>query len=247
MTAVESDRMIEPEFESHFLNWQEQRSPASTAAFLTAISPILDNAVKTYGGSSPGPTVKTKAKLIALKAAEGYDPKRAKLRTHLMTHLQGLRRVAAREAQPITVPERVALDAHRAYRSEAELRDRLGRIPSVSELADETGLSLRRLGHVTRSRPVTAEGSLMSAGEGGPEQFNPSVTGSPAGWHEFVYHDLGPIDQVVMEHTLGLHGRPILPKQVIARKLGVSPGAVSQRAARIQALLDRRDELDPFQ
>jgi hypothetical protein len=35
----------------------------------------------------------------------------------------------------------------------------------------------------------------------------------------------------------------VLPKKLIARKLGISPGAVSQRSARIQKLIDRRDEL----
>lgn len=45
---------------------------------------------------------------------------------------------------------------------------------------------------------------------------------------------------------MGLHGKPILQNQAIAAKLGISPGAVSQRKARIQAKLDMREELGVF-
>jgi DNA-binding NarL/FixJ family response regulator len=46
-----------------------------------------------------------------------------------------------------------------------------------------------------------------------------------------------------MEHTVGLHGKKVLPKQGIAAKLNLSPGAISQRAAKIQEKLNRKEEL----
>jgi DNA-binding NarL/FixJ family response regulator len=46
-----------------------------------------------------------------------------------------------------------------------------------------------------------------------------------------------------MEHTLGMNNKKVLSNQEIARKLGLSPGAISQRKARIQQLLDRREDL----
>jgi hypothetical protein len=65
-------------------------------------------------------------------------------------------------------------------------------------------------------------------------------------WHEFVYHDLDPIDQVILEHSLGLHGKQVLPNQDIARKLKLSPGAISQRKVRIQDQLNALPQTGMF-
>jgi hypothetical protein len=80
--------------------------------------------------------------------------------------------------------------------------------------------------------------------EGGEESFSPAVASTDdEHWTNFVVGGLHPIDQRIAEHVLGLHGQPILQKKDIARKLGLSPGSISQRAARIQQLLDKRDEV----
>jgi len=107
------------------------------------------------------------------------------------------------------------------------------------------GISAKRLEHVRRANPGVAEGSIVQEGDGGTQVFNPAVANTnDKTWLSFVYHDLQPTDQVILEHTVGLNGKPVLSKQMIARKLGISPGAVSQRAAKIQARLDLRDQLD---
>jgi hypothetical protein len=49
-----------------------------------------------------------------------------------------------------------------------------------------------------------------------------------------------------MEHTLGMNGRRALNNTDLARKLGKSPGAISQAKARIQTMLDQGEELSPF-
>jgi hypothetical protein len=57
---------------------------------------------------------------------------------------------------------------------------------------------------------------------------------------------MDPINQKIMEHSLGLHGQPRLPNHEIAKLLRLSPGAISQRKARIQQTLDKESELSPF-
>lgn len=148
----------------------------------------------------------------------------------------------------MSIPEQVALDLGHVRESENFLRDKLGRDPSDSELADHTGLSLRRLTYVRRARPAYAEGSMVRPTEdGGDDLYSPAVrsrgNGALQQWHEFVYHDLDARDQLIMEHTLGMHGKRVLSNQDVAKRLGISPGAVSQRKARIQQKLDMRDEL----
>lgn len=237
--------LLEPEFAPHYSAWKADPNPRTAGALVQALDPVLNSAVRTYGGGSPSPTLRSRAKLLALEAAGRYDPARAKLRTHLMVHLQGLRRYAAREQQIVGVPERVALDLHRVRTSAGELADRLGRDPTDRELADHTGLSVKRIGYVRQARGALAEGQLTREGESGEEVFQPAVVQNhnDRGWTDLVYHDSSPTDQLILEHSLGLHGKKVLPKQQIARKLGLSPGAVSQRAARIQAMLDKREEL----
>jgi hypothetical protein len=57
---------------------------------------------------------------------------------------------------------------------------------------------------------------------------------------DFVYDDLGPTDKLIMDLTLGRNGRRKVSTAEIAQKLRMTPGAISQRAAKIQAMLDKR-------
>ncbi len=238
--------LLEPDFKPHFDTWRADPSPKNSSALLQATAPVLDSALRSYGGSNPSPTLKSRAKLMALDAMKTYDPTRAKLRTHLMVQLQGLRRHSARESQMVSLPERVGLDMHRLSQAENELRDELSRDPSDTELMEHTGLSLKRLQHIRQAKPAYAEGFIHSrtASEENPGGMDPAVmagAGDDAAWNEFVYHDVDPTDQLIMEHTLGLHGKPVLPKQEIARRAGISPAAISQRAARLQEKLNQRE------
>jgi len=242
----EPSDLLEPEFTQHYWAWKKEPSPHNSSELLKILNPVLDSAIRSYVGVMPSPTLRSRAKIIALDALEKYDPKRAKLRTHLMVNLQGLRRSANQEGQIVHLPERVGLDLFRIHEAENELKDRLGRDPSDSELADHTGLSRKRIGYVRQIRPIYAEGQFNTVTDDEDQApTGPSVV-SPARndtWADFVYHDLHPIDQLIMEHSLGLHGKPILSKKDIAKKLRLSPGAVSQRAAKIQEKLDRKEEL----
>lgn len=244
----EAPSMLEPEWQPHYDAWKANPGPKTNSAMMKAVRPVLDSALRTYGGSNPSPTLQSKAKILAMQAIERYDPQRAKLRTHLMSHLQGLRRLNAQETQIIGIPERIGLDQHRLRESERELQDKLGRPPSTSELADHTGLSARRIGKIRQVQPGVSEGMTTAiSGDSGEEDLptGPAVVSGEGEklWQNFIYHDLPPQDQLIMEHTLGLHGKPVLPKQRVAQLLGLSPGAVSQRAARIQERLDQRESI----
>jgi DNA-directed RNA polymerase specialized sigma subunit len=244
--AKEPDTLLEPEFEEPYKAWKATPSPVTAGALLKAVKPVLQSGLKTYGGTeAASPNLASKARQIALGAFDKYDPNRAKLRTHLMVHLQGLRRQSADESQPIRLPDRVSLDLHRLHFATNELKDRLGRDPSDAELADHSGLSYKRLTHLRKVMPTHSEGVYTQSDSEGEPGSAPAVVpqNGDEHWLHFVYGDLDPNDQLIMEHTLGMHGKPIKSKQWIAGRLGLSPGAISQRAAHIQSLLDKREEL----
>lgn len=240
--------LLEPEFETHYNTWKGDPNPRNTTNLLKALTPVVDSAVKSYAGGPTGdsPTLRSKAKLIMINALKGYDPSRAKLRTHMMSQLQGLRRASAKEGQILSIPEQVAIDLGKLNESENYLRDKYNRDPSDMELGDHTGLSRKRLQYIRTSRPTYSEGTITTTrGDDGNGSYQPTVEtpDSVKAWQDFVYYDLEPIDQVIMEHSLGLHGKRILTNQDIAKRLRISPGAVSQRKAKIQVKIDQRDSL----
>jgi DNA-directed RNA polymerase specialized sigma subunit len=199
------------------------------------------------------PTLRSKAKALAIGAFKTYDPARAKLKTHLFSQMQGLRRMAAKEEQSVSIPEQILLDQGHLREAEGKLRDELGRDPSDIELADHVGLSPKRISYLRSVKPTLSEGKLTTIDEEGSSMSIPSVELSKdeqekinKAWQDFIYADLHPTDQLIMEHTLGLHGKKVLSNKDIARKLALSPGAISQRKARIQELLDRREDTGLF-
>lgn len=237
---------LETEFAPHYNAWKAAPHPEHAGKLLDAVRPVIDSALRTYVGPKPSPTMRGKAKLMALDAIGKYDPTRSRLRTHLMGQLQGLRRAGARESQILSVPEQVGLDQHHVRESEAELRELHGREPTEEELSDRVGLSRPRLAHLRKSRGVLAQGTIHAATSGEAEDlYDPAVAqrGAPDAWHTFVHGGLGPVDKRILEHTLGMHGKPVLQNQEIAMRVGLSPGAVSQRKAKIQQMLNSRDDL----
>lgn len=219
-------------------------SPANTGALLKAIDPVLRLGVRTYGGGD-SPLVHSRARQIALGALPGYDPARASLKTHLMPHLQGLQRYATRLQQPLSVPEAVLLDHRRLYASFNELQEKLGREPSDSELSDHARMSRKRIAYVRQYRPAALEGEVQGryldtlGGDEGSVNDPAVLREDPVlEYAEAIYHDLDPRDQVILERALGLHGKAKLPAKEVARRLGVSPSAVTQRARKIQEQLD---------
>jgi RNA polymerase primary sigma factor len=223
--------------------WKKNPTPTNNTAFLKHLSPVIDSALTSYGmGNAASPVLRSRARVMALQAMRSYDPKKGNIRTHVLSHLRGLQRISGQQQQIISLPERVAIQRNQLIQAEDELRDRLGRDPSDLEIADATSLSPKRLAYLRLAIPPTAEGTLTQEDDEGNMQM-PELGGGGQphdAWADFVYYDLSPTDQLIMDYSLGRNGSPKLPLHDIARRLGITGGAVSQRAARIQTLLDER-------
>lgn len=235
---------LEPDYAQVYKQWRDDPSPENNTAVLKAVRPVIDSAVRPLGGS---PALQGRAKQLVLSGLQTYDPQRASLRTHLMTQLQGLRRIAGQQAQPIRVPERVVLDSMRLNRAHAELADTLYRDPTDDELADFTGMSPRRIVRLRQqSRPVAESAATMVDDEGN-ENTPGVVNNTPQEiLAEYVRSELSPADQLLLDYATGNAGRERLPGHAIAAKLGISPSAVSQRLARIQGRFRALEDLRLF-
>lgn len=229
--------------------WMQNRTPEMNTQILEAIQPVIDTAVQSYVGPNANQTARTQAKLMALRALETYDPAKGNVRTHLLSQMQSLRRYAAQQQNIIDIPEQVGLDYQSLSEAENALRDKLGRGPTDDELADETGLSKRRIQKIRSFNQPVSEGMTHNETEEGGSDGTVSSTipGADPGldaWLDFVYDDLSSADKLIMDMTLGRNGRKQASVQEIARELNISPSAVSQRAAKIQEMIDKRHQYD---
>lgn len=220
-------------------SWKKDPSPQNMGLTLKAADPIISSALQSYGKGNQ--VLKGRARVLASKAVQTYNPdKGTKLQTHMMNQMQPLIREARQYAQPVHIPERAQADLYQVEESHQSFFDDYGREPSENELADLTGLSTKRIAHVRKiNNTGMPESALTHLGEEGEEQFMPGTEklAPEQIFIEYLHHDLDPLDQKILEWRTGLYGKPVLSTQEIAKKLGLSSGAVSQRAAKMSARL----------
>lgn len=220
--------------------WNKTKHPDAGAGLLKAMDSPIRAAARKYAGSDDPVTV-AQARSLFVHAIPKYDPTRAGLATFADRHLQPLIRWKARKELPVRVPTLKARQISMLAQAEGELEDELGRSPSVDEIADHVGMPPRQIHQLRRLKfPVLSDqwstdsqgDEPMQMGDMAAQDDNDQL------WLKTVYHSLGPQDQVILESSLGLYGAQKLSNVAIAKKLRISPGRVSQRRTRIQALLD---------
>lgn len=222
--------------------WTKDPTPANASEMLKSIDPLIDKAISAHVGQVDTGT-RSRARRIALKSLRTWDPNRAALPTYLTHQMAALKRYQAQRSPGISIPERVSLDKKMLDETEEELRGDLGREPSIQELADRAKISTKRISYLRNYANPVAEGQLLATTGG---TFSPAVLQETEAWPEVVYTDLDPTNQLIFDWTLGMHGKQPLSNLEIARKLRLSPAAVSKRKAHIQMLLDQQEELSPF-
>lgn len=236
---------LSPDFDTAYDAWKKTPDPTTNTQLLKTVQPVIDTALSSYAPTA-GPALKSRAKLLALQAMQTFDPERGSAKTHLLTHLQRLRRLGAQEQNIVRIPEQVGLDFQKLTAAENELKDALSRDPTDDEVADFTGLSTRRIRKIRAfnqpiSEGMTADRRKTDGDDLGDVASNlPQNNKSYEAWLSFVYDDLTPTDKLIMDMSLGRNGRRRASTQDIARRLNITPGAVSQRAAKIQNMIDRR-------
>lgn len=240
MGILQPKPQLEADYEPVFQAWQKAPGPTTLSPLLTAVNPVLDRAVKHYAPDG-GTFARGQAKQLAIAAFKTYDPKKGPLGAHLWSNMQRLQRTAAQSRQIISLPEQVAMQRSQLDAAEQELEDRLGRLPSESELADELKISPKRLAYIRQAAAPVASSRFDDMVGLNPGQQD---EGQKA-WEEWIYGSLSPVDQVIMDHLTGRAGNKLTGKD-LAKRLKITPGAISQRAAKIQKLLSSRDEYGIF-
>ena len=216
--------------------WAADPTPDNSATLLKTLKPTVESALTSFAGESKN-SLRTKANLMALDAVKLYDPgKNTKLQSHVFNHLKGLNRIKAKRTHMVHIPENALLELNRLRKEQDAYTAEHGREPTVSQLADATGLSIKRIEKLrtthTSQTPVSAalteKGDSLFTKASDPQKI----------WADYVYYDLDDPDKKIFEWSTGYGGTPKISKMEMAKRLGISPAAVSRRVSKIIHMLE---------
>jgi DNA-directed RNA polymerase specialized sigma subunit len=234
--SVLDDMGKKSKLEDTWAAWDKDRENASSKGdLLKQLQPTIDSALTSYAPEDKT-AFKTQANLIALKAAGNYRPSTGnKLSTHVFNNLKSLQRLKAKRSNVVHIPENVILEQNKVRNAEASLTSELGREPTLTELADSTGLSKKRIEYSRNFNSQQSEGQLSS--DKGDSLFTKDEDPNRI-WAEYVYEEMDNRDKKIFEWSTGYGGIKKLSKQEIASKLNISPASVSARISKIITKLE---------
>ena len=214
--------------------WMVDPSPDNMAKVVESLEPAINSEIQRYSG--PKPLLRSKAKTLAIQAVKKYDPSRgAQLRSWVVTQMQPLSRYG-QQLRPIHASEMAIRQAAELNRVSNELSDDIGHIPTHEELADETGLSVKRIKMLRRTViPVVSEGTLAGnvTEDEGPNLPGTNQSNVLGNAEEIVYDSLNDRDKSIYDWKIGKHGKSVLSNMEIAKRLGVTPALISQRSEQV--------------
>lgn len=240
LTSVDRAKEKKQQKDENYQTWRKSKSPEDLLKVVEQYQPVIDNAAHAIIGRHPDGVVRRRAQLLAAEAVQSYDPKKnVPLKYHIQTNLSPLRRWHRKVTEIVPIPERLRREAAQLNQAREELWEELDREPTEEEIADRTGISVKKQMKMRRrSRRGVSEGELVGGAMEDDESadFSPAVDFVDPGQEviDYVYFDLDPEDQFLYRSRTGYRGAPILSNQEVARKLKISPGAVSQRANKIE-------------
>lgn len=211
--------------------WVVNQTPENMAGVLAAFAPTINSEIQRYEGSKP--LLRGRAKILTMKAIKTYNPMSgANLNSWVVSNLRQLSRYG-QSLRDVKVPElalRRAAEINRVYN---EMQSDLGRPPSDEELADEIGISVKKLQRVRSQAKASVNTSAFdSDNDSETTSYDPGVVESkniPFAT-EAVYMSLNDRDKKIYDMRTGSHGSPVYSASDIAKRFGVSNAAISQRA-----------------
>jgi DNA-directed RNA polymerase specialized sigma subunit len=230
---------LESNYAEAYRSWKTNDNEETRENLLTTLSPAIERNVRGIAGGDPN-YLRIRAKILAMNAMGKYDPEKSSLDTYLNHQLMPLRRTARQQMNILGLPDRLLMASRQLENAETELTDELGRLPTTVELADKLSLSLKQIERIRQMGHARNTGRSLTQDEEGQISDAEAVTRRlPDEYrHQYVLSALrnDPKSAIIYEHDEGLHGRVSLSTAALAEKLGLSPGAISQRRNRIDVI-----------
>ena len=214
--------------------WRNSRTPGNMHAVLKVMAGDIDRAIQTAGGK-PSPLTRGLAKNIVVEAVNTFDPKAGtQFRSWTQSKLRSLVRPIRSTRFTVKIPEARARESARVRSYIDSIQSETGFEPSDEIIADALAIPMNRVNQARVGISPEVVGDEIWA--------RPEAADNTALIHDMVYTDLDPISQTIFEYTFGYNGVKPEPSTEIARRLKISPSAVSQRLSKINTVMSEAEE-----
>lgn len=210
--------------------WQQWQSggkkPDQLRPLVQSLQPLVNNRMKIFQNrvrDIPPDTIRAEFHDQLITALDTFDPNKGKMTTWINARLMKANRFVNTYQNPARIGEKRIRDITKFQAAEDSLRNKLGRSPTVMEIADKAQIPqseatlLRQ--EIRRAHPVG------QFGEADPTSFQMSRTKEIM---NLLPYDLTPDENAVFEYVHGVAGKPQLGTGDIAKKLNMSAPAVSR-------------------
>ena len=244
ITNTDIDKAIKPDDKftpaAAYEIWANDKSDENFSNLYKTLRPTIQYALASNNAVGDS-LIETKAKVLAAKAIKNYDPSYGNsLPTYLSGQLQKLTRITRDLRSPIKVPERQLYEAAELARTEEEWKeDHGGKEPTVSDLADKMGVSIKKIENIRKQfmKQVSESKYFSGATSEDDTSSNAEQAASETSYTKeaigYVYNDLGYRDKKILEYTTGYGGSDILSPAEISKKLNISQSQVSRINAKL--------------
>lgn len=207
-------------------------SPDNLSKVVKALEPTIQFNLG-FMGADKDPFVRAKAMSYAADAVKKFSPTGgAGLPTYLSSQLRQLTRTVRQSRSPVRIPERIQIEAMKLNHSRKEFFDEHGREPDTIELADYTGVPIKRIEKIRKYQvAIPTEEAMGEVEHEGPDFQREAL--------EYVYNGSDHLDRRVLEMKMGYAGHPVMTPQQIGVALNLSPTQLSRRSARLAMRINR--------
>jgi RNA polymerase primary sigma factor len=249
---VSSGERLSPALEKELAAGAQRGNTAARDRMISANIPLVMATVRQYGTCYLETEDVIQEGMIGLcTAVDRFDPSRGLRFSTYATYWirQRILRAIDRNGRLIRLPVDVGYAARKAQVLKGELADRLGREPTLEELAPLCGVSPKRLQAVFECSQAPLplgphdddEAALDVPDESSADPQQALLEEEAHGELYALLQTLSPRDRAVLEARFGLHGT-LVPLSDLAGRLGVTPEGVRQIQRRALLKLRRKWE-----
>ena len=200
--------------------WKKSGNPQDLQKLLDQMAPIINREVGKWAPSMSRSLLEAEGKRLAVKAFQSYDPSAGTaLSTYVASRLPKLSRTVYSNQNAARLSEANSLLFHTYNSATNKLTETLGRDPTTDEMADELGWSMRKL---TQFRTQAGRKEYVES-----EDHPDAGDNADTYLHDFIHHDLPPVQKQIFEHLTGYRGAAKLGNGGVMRKLGLTQGQYS--------------------
>jgi DNA-directed RNA polymerase specialized sigma subunit len=209
----------------HWESFTSNPNPDDFGKLWDGLKPTVEHAMNKYGLRStnvPKQAVEGQAIVEFDKALKSYKPQSgAALKSWVFGRMRALQRYMREEQDIAHIPDNRAVEIGRLRERTTFLTDQLGREPSTEELSDDLHIPIKKLGQLQKElrRDYMAEEGLDAFSDvDDMSELEDRVRS--------IQMDLSGDQQVILEHVMGLFGKPRLTISQIAKKLNKTENQV---------------------